>query len=84
MSNRIYDLLKNFVIIGIPALATFISAVSMAWNLDPVITSNIVLTITALGTFLGTILKISTNKYNKDTEPNEKEIMLNETDMNEI
>lgn len=70
LSNKVYDTLKFVVTIVLPAIATLyiaISGVLVANGLDglpyPEVVSGI---ITAVVTFLGTILRISTNSYNGD------------------
>lgn len=64
MDDKTYDILKFIAQIVLPALGTFYFAISSIWNLP--YTEQIVGTITALDTLLGTILGISTNKYNKE------------------
>lgn len=62
MSNKMYDILKYIAQIFLPALTVFVGVVLESFNVD---CSGIVITImTAFDTFLGAILKISTDKYN--------------------
>lgn len=63
MSNRSYDFLKRVATVWLPALATLWGAVGIAWGLP--YTEQIVITITALDTALGTILGVSTNSYRR-------------------
>ena len=63
MSNRMYDILKNIALIVLPALATLVIAVFEIWNLP--YGAQIGATITAIATFLGAILKVSSIRYNK-------------------
>ena len=66
MSNKVYDRLKWVAQILLPALATLYFTISNIWGLP--YTEQIVGTITAVDTFLGIILGISTFKYNKANE----------------
>lgn len=71
MSNRMYDILKNIALIVLPALATLVIAVFEIWNLP--YGAQIGATITAIATFLGAILKVSSIMYNKkEAEDEEK------------
>ena len=62
MSNKVYDILKYIAQIVLPALATLYFALAGIWGLP--YGEQIVGTITAIDTFLGVILGISTVKYN--------------------
>lgn len=66
MSNRLYDRLKFVAQIVLPALATLYFALASIWGLP--YGEQIVGTITALDTFLGAVLGISTLNYNKDKQ----------------
>lgn len=66
MSNRTYDILKWIAQFLLPALGTLYFALSGIWGLP--YGEQIVGTITAIDTFLGVILGISTAQYNKGTE----------------
>ena len=63
MSNKVYDVLKWIAMYLLPALGTLYFALSGIWGLP--YGEQIVGTITAVDTFLGVILGISTAKYNK-------------------
>lgn len=63
MSNRTYDILKFIAQILLPALGTLYFALASIWGLP--YGEQIVGTITAVDAFLGAVLKISTDKYNK-------------------
>ena len=66
LENRVYDVLKWLALIALPALATLVSVVLPLWNVvDEGTTTAIVGTITAVATFLGALLGVSTVKYNK-------------------
>ena len=63
MSNKVYDTLKWIAMYLLPALGTLYFALSGIWGLP--YGEQIVGTITAIDTFLGVILGISTSQYNK-------------------
>lgn len=63
MSNKVYDVLKWIAMYLLPALGTLYFALSGIWGLP--YGEQIVGTITAIDTFLGVILGISTVQYNK-------------------
>lgn len=63
MSNKVYDVLKWIALYFLPALGTLYFAIASIWNLP--YGEQIVGTITALDTFLGVILGISTYNYRK-------------------
>ena len=64
MSNKLYDVLKYVAQIGLPAVATLYYALSAIWGLP--YGEQIVGTITAVDTFLGTLLMISSSAYRKE------------------
>ncbi len=63
MSNKVYDVLKWIALCVLPALGTLYFALSGIWGLP--YGEQIVGTITAVDTFLGVVLKISTTNYEK-------------------
>lgn len=63
MSNKTYDRLKWIAQIFLPALATFYFALATIWGFP--YGEQIVGTITAIDTFLGLLLGISTTNYYK-------------------
>lgn len=68
ISNKLYDILKWLVIIVLPALATLYAALAAVWAWpDP---DQVVTTITAVDTFLGAVLCISSANYNKEGKIN--------------
>ena len=74
MSNKTYDILKFIAQILLPALGTLYFALAEIWHFP--YAEQIVGTITAIDAFLGAILGISTNNYNKEKElqlPDEEE-----------
>ena len=63
MSNKVYDALKWIAMYLLPALGTLYFALAGIWGLP--YGEQIVGTITAIDTFLGVIIGISTTQYNK-------------------
>lgn len=63
MSNKTYDTLKWVALVVLPAIATLYFALSGIWGFP--YGEQIVGTITAIDTFLGAILGISTYNYNR-------------------
>ena len=63
MNNKVYDVLKWIAMYLLPALGTLYFALASIWGLP--YGEQIVGTITAIDTFLGVILGISTVQYNK-------------------
>jgi len=63
VSNKVYDILKWIAMYLLPALGTLYFALSGIWGLP--FGEQIVGTVTALDTFLGVILGISSYNYNK-------------------
>lgn len=63
MSNKTYDVLKWIAQILLPGLATLYAALAGIWGFP--YAEAIVGTITAVDTFLGVLLGISSAKYNK-------------------
>lgn len=62
-NDKVYDMLKWVALILLPALATFYAAIAAVWGLP--YTEQVVGTITAADTLLGTLLKISSDNYKK-------------------
>ena len=63
MKNKTYDVLKYIAQIVLPATGTLYFALASIWGLP--YGEQIVGTITAVDTFLGALLMISTKNYNK-------------------
>lgn len=63
MTNETYDFLKYVAQIVLPACATLYGALAGIWGLP--YGEQIVATIAAVDLFLGAVLKISTDDYNK-------------------
>lgn len=64
MSNKVYDILKYIAQIVLPAIGTLYFALAGIWGFP--YGEQIVGTITAVDTFLGVLLGISTINYNKN------------------
>lgn len=64
MSNKVYDVLKFIAQILLPALGTLYFALSGIWGFP--YADQVVGTITAVDTFLGVVLGISSANYNKE------------------
>ncbi len=63
MSNKTYDILKWIAMIFLPACGTLYFALAGIWGFP--YAEQVVGTITALDTFLGVVLGISSAQYNK-------------------
>ena len=61
MKNKTYDILKYIAQIVLPALGALYAALGPLWNLPHV--EAVVGTIAAFDTFLGALLKFSSDKY---------------------
>ena len=67
MNNMTYDILAYVQRIVLPALATLIATLGQIWNWTwPV--EQVVLTLTAIDTFMGVVLRISSNQYYEHLE----------------
>ena len=66
LSNELYDKLKWIAMILLPAVSVLYLALAGLWNLP--YPEQISGTVMAIDTFLGAILGISTNNYNKEIE----------------
>lgn len=77
MKDIHYDKLKDFALLWVPALATFINTVGMVWVLP--YTNEVTATVTALGVLLGAGLKISSSNY---TPPVDGDLVV--TNHNEV
>lgn len=66
LSNKTYDLLKWIAQYLLPALATLYFGLAGIWGLP--YGEQVVGTITAIDTFLGVMLGISTAQYNKSNK----------------
>ena len=69
MSNKTYDILKYIAQILLPALGTLYFALAGIWGFP--YGEQVVGTITAVDTFLGVVLKVSSNNYYAKLEEEE-------------
>lgn len=65
LSDKIYKILKWGILIFIPAFDTLLITLGKIYHFD---TEIVILTISAITTFLGTITGISNYNYNKNKE----------------
>ena len=65
LNDKIYNFLKWLLITFVPALLVLIETLGVIYNYD---TQIIILTISAIATFLGAIVGISNNNYNKSSK----------------
>lgn len=65
LSNQVYDILKYVVLIALPAIITFVNIVGVQLGYDMTIT---IVIMTAFNALLGTLIGISSVKYNKENE----------------
>ena len=63
MSDKVYNVLKYIAMIVLPAIGTLYFALAGRWGLP--YAEQMVGTITAVDTFLGVLLGVSTAQYNK-------------------
>ena len=66
MSNKVYDVLKWIALVALPAIGTLYFALAGIWGFP--CAEEVVGTITAIDTFLGVLLGISSVQYNKKAE----------------
>jgi len=67
LNNKTYDVLKYLAITAVPALATLVGTVGVALGYQDV-TGIVVTVITAVGTFIGALVGLSSVNYNKGTK----------------
>ena len=66
ISNKTYDVLKYVALIFIPALVTFVTTAGTELGYPH--TEMLTVLISAFGTFLGALLVVSSNSYNKGVD----------------
>jgi len=72
LPDSVYTFLKWLALLAIPALATFYGVIGKVWDLP--YTAEIVTTLTAIGTLIGTLIGVSQYNINKEKkEENVKE-----------
>lgn len=72
MTNKVYDVLKWIAMVAIPAIATLYFALAGIWGWP--YGEQVVGTLTAIDTFMGVILGISSVQYNKKITQHNKKI----------
>ena len=70
LTNKQYDILKWIALIALPAIGTLYFTLATIWGLP--YGDQVVGTITAVDTFLGALLGISTSQHNKRKEKKKK------------
>jgi len=70
-NSKLYDVLKYFALIVFNAIGVFYKALAEIWNLP--YGNEIALTCSALALFVGTLIGISSYKFNKELEYQEFE-----------
>lgn len=63
-NDKVYDILKNVAQIVLPALSVAYAAIGKIWGFPYIV--EIPATITAVDTFLGALLMMSSNQYQKE------------------
>lgn len=63
LSDRVYTILKHSAAIGLPALAALYFALAQIWNFPD--TKEVMATIAAVNTFVGSIVTLSNAQYHK-------------------
>lgn len=66
MNNKVYDILKWVAMIVLPAIGTLYLTLSGIWGLP--YGEQIAGSVTAIDTFLGAVLMISSNSYKKKVD----------------
>ena len=65
--DKIYNVLKWILMIFVPAVITLLTTLTMVWGWDIPLEA-IVTTISAIATFLGALVGISSHNYNKENK----------------
>ena len=78
ITGKLYDFLKYLALVVFPALGTLYFALAGIWGLPAA--QEVVGTIVAVDTFLGVVLHISSNNYNKSDAKFDGTIGVVETD----
>lgn len=66
LSNKSYDIAKRFVQVILPAIAALYFGLANIWGLPSA--EQVVGSLAVITTFLGVILGLSTNRYNRSSE----------------
>ena len=62
--DKIYNVLKWILLIAVPAVITLLTTLTMVWGWNIPLEA-IVTTISAIATFVGALIGVSTKNYNK-------------------
>lgn len=68
--SKVYDVLKWILLIFVPAFIALLTTLTMVWGWNIPLEA-IVATISAIATFIGALIGISTKNYNKRIEEDE-------------
>lgn len=71
MSNKTYDILKYCALVVCPAVCTLVAAIAVIWQIPH--TDEIVATLAAINTFIGSLVVYNKSKYDKENKENGKE-----------
>ena len=82
LTNQVYDIIKNLVIIVIPALSTFYLTIAKLWDLPGA--EAVVGTLGAVALLLGSLLKLSKRSYDVSDEKYDGEIILKTTEQGRV
>ena len=74
LKNSWYDVLKWMALIALPAIATFLSIVLSALNVNAHAINVITTIISATAGLIGTLIGVSTLNYNKENQNDETNI----------
>lgn len=69
LPNKAYDFLKWLCLIAIPAVITLITALGTIYKIDM---TTVTATISAVATFVGTLIGISNHTYHKESNEDEQ------------
>lgn len=78
LGQTTYDIAKDAVTIWLPAAALFYSTMASIWNWP--FSTEVTASVAAIVTFLGVVLKISSNQYAKREQAYDGALVVNETD----
>lgn len=78
LPNPVYDVAKDVTTLYLPAAGTLYFTLAPIWNFPAA--NEVVATVTALVTFLGIVLKLSTNSYRKSDKSNDGVLVVDTLD----
>lgn len=78
ITNKLYNFLKWFTTIFLPAVGALYFGLAQIWDFDRIVGVNG--TINAIITFLGILLNISSRKYSKVVNTPDGDLIINEVD----